>query len=180
MNLSNTMSKLTRLGLEHAGSAGIFAAAWLSTAAYAVNDLPGGPAVNQLNLHPAVTRIAAGIGAVEATAGIDAERDGFRGDGHAGLDVSAIGNRGRYATAVECGSCGIGAKGGACGIALKAQLVPGALKLGNGVALLGEGHGETEGIARRTVVTRYDHAGLRHHNVFAGVAQEAAGSVGSP
>ena len=33
-------------------------AAWLSTAAYAVNDLPGGPAVNQLNLHPAATRIA--------------------------------------------------------------------------------------------------------------------------
>ncbi len=32
--------------------------AWLSTAAYAVNDLPGGPAVNQLNLHPAVTKIA--------------------------------------------------------------------------------------------------------------------------
>jgi cytochrome c oxidase subunit II len=31
----------------------------LSTAAYAVNDLPGGPAVNQLNLHPAVTKIAA-------------------------------------------------------------------------------------------------------------------------
>ena len=31
---------------------------WLSTAAYAVNDLPGGPAVNQLNLHPAVTKIA--------------------------------------------------------------------------------------------------------------------------
>ncbi|MGH8831489.1 MAG: cytochrome c oxidase subunit II, partial [Polaromonas sp.] len=28
------------------------------TAAYAVNDLPGGPAVNQLNLHPAVTKIA--------------------------------------------------------------------------------------------------------------------------
>ncbi|MEO5661530.1 MAG: cytochrome c oxidase subunit II [Polaromonas sp.] len=36
----------------------ISAAAWVSTAAYAVNDLPGGPAVNQLNLHPAVTRIA--------------------------------------------------------------------------------------------------------------------------
>jgi len=33
-------------------------AAWMSTAAYAVNDLPGGPAVNQLNLHPAVTKIA--------------------------------------------------------------------------------------------------------------------------
>ena len=28
------------------------------TAAHAVNDLPGGPAVNQLNLHPAVTKIA--------------------------------------------------------------------------------------------------------------------------
>ncbi len=35
------------------------AAAWMSTAAYAqVNDLPGGPAVNQLNFHPPVTRIA--------------------------------------------------------------------------------------------------------------------------
>ena len=35
------------------------AAAWLSTAAYAqVNSLPGGPAVNQLNFHPPVTRIA--------------------------------------------------------------------------------------------------------------------------
>ncbi|WP_159911253.1 cytochrome c oxidase subunit II [Pantoea sp. 18069] len=30
----------------------------LGTAAHAVQDLPGGPAVNQLNLHPAVTRIA--------------------------------------------------------------------------------------------------------------------------
>ncbi len=29
------------------------------SAAHAVNDLPGGPAVNQLNLHPAVTSIAA-------------------------------------------------------------------------------------------------------------------------
>jgi cytochrome c oxidase subunit 2 len=38
------------------------ASAWAGTAAftvaYAVNDLPGGPAVNQLNLHPAVTKIA--------------------------------------------------------------------------------------------------------------------------
>ncbi len=36
--------------------------AWASTAAltaaHAVNDLPGGPAVRQLNLHPAVTKIA--------------------------------------------------------------------------------------------------------------------------
>ncbi|MES3011126.1 MAG: cytochrome c oxidase subunit II [Pseudomonadota bacterium] len=35
-----------------------FVAAWVSTAAHAVNNLPGGPAVNQLNLHPAVTKIA--------------------------------------------------------------------------------------------------------------------------
>jgi cytochrome c oxidase subunit 2 len=33
-------------------------AAWLSTAAHAVNDLPGGPAVNQLNFAPPVTKIA--------------------------------------------------------------------------------------------------------------------------
>ena len=31
----------------------------LSPAAHAVNDLPGGPAVRQLNLHAAATRIAA-------------------------------------------------------------------------------------------------------------------------
>jgi cytochrome c oxidase subunit II len=35
-------------------SAGVFA----STAAWAVNDLPGGPAVRQLNLHPPITKIA--------------------------------------------------------------------------------------------------------------------------
>ena len=35
-----------------------WASAWAGTAAHAVNDLPGGPAVNQLNLHPPVTRIA--------------------------------------------------------------------------------------------------------------------------
>ena len=34
------------------------ASAWLACNAYAVNDLPGGPAVRQLNLHPAVTKIA--------------------------------------------------------------------------------------------------------------------------
>ncbi|MBM3397085.1 MAG: cytochrome c oxidase subunit II [Betaproteobacteria bacterium] len=38
--------------------AGIFAGAWLTTAAYAVNDLPGGPAVNQLNFAPPATKIA--------------------------------------------------------------------------------------------------------------------------
>jgi len=44
-------------------SVAIGAGAWLATsaltAAHAVNDLPGGPAVNQLNLHPPVTKIAA-------------------------------------------------------------------------------------------------------------------------
>ena len=59
MNVSNTMSKMTRLGMQHAGAILASAAAWVSTAAYAVNDLPGGPAVNQLNLHPAATKIAA-------------------------------------------------------------------------------------------------------------------------
>jgi len=41
------------------------AGAWAGTAAFsaaqAVNDLPGGPAVNQLNLHPPVTKIAQDI-----------------------------------------------------------------------------------------------------------------------
>jgi cytochrome c oxidase subunit 2 len=43
-------------------SLGLSAAAWAGTAvfslAHATNDLPGGPAVNQLNLHPAATKIA--------------------------------------------------------------------------------------------------------------------------
>ncbi len=36
----------------------LLAGAWAAGAAHAVNDLPGGPAVRQLNLHPPVTRIA--------------------------------------------------------------------------------------------------------------------------
>jgi cytochrome c oxidase subunit II len=36
----------------------LFASAWASTAAWAVNDLPGGPSVLQLNLQPAATKIA--------------------------------------------------------------------------------------------------------------------------
>ena len=36
----------------------IWIGAWAATAAYAVNDLPGGPAVRQLNMHPPVTKIA--------------------------------------------------------------------------------------------------------------------------
>jgi len=37
---------------------GIFTGMALATAAHAVNDLPGGPAVRQLNLHPAASKIA--------------------------------------------------------------------------------------------------------------------------
>jgi cytochrome c oxidase subunit 2 len=48
--------------LNWLASLGLSAAAWAGTAvftlAHAVNDLPGGPAVNQLNLPPAVTKIA--------------------------------------------------------------------------------------------------------------------------
>ena len=54
MNVRKTISNTSqRLGMVLA-----FLATCLSTAAYAVNDLPGGPAVRQLNLHPAVTKIA--------------------------------------------------------------------------------------------------------------------------
>ena len=58
MNVSKTMSKMTRLGAQYASGASVLLAACISTAAHAVNDLPGGPAVRQLNLHPAVTKIA--------------------------------------------------------------------------------------------------------------------------
>ena len=36
----------------------LMAGAWVGSAAHAVQDLPGGPAVNQLNLAPPVTKIA--------------------------------------------------------------------------------------------------------------------------
>ncbi len=58
MNISKTMSKLTQLGTQQTGAIFGFLVAWASTAAYAVNDLPGGPAVRELNLPPAVTKIA--------------------------------------------------------------------------------------------------------------------------
>lgn len=52
--MKNIFNKLASLLLA--------ASAWASTAAFtaaqAVNDLPGGPAVNQLNLHPPATKIA--------------------------------------------------------------------------------------------------------------------------
>jgi len=36
----------------------LWVSAWVATAAHAVNDLPGGPAVRQLNLHPPATKVA--------------------------------------------------------------------------------------------------------------------------
>jgi len=50
-SISNKLASL----LCHAG---IWTGALMATSAQAVNDLPGGPAVNQLNLHPAATKIA--------------------------------------------------------------------------------------------------------------------------
>ena len=58
MNVSTTITKMTRQGTRHASAIFGSVTAWISSAAYAVNDLPGGPAVRQLNLHPAVTKIA--------------------------------------------------------------------------------------------------------------------------
>lgn len=58
------MTMTTKALLHRLSQAGLKAGIWLgatlaATAARAVNDLPGGPAVNQLDLHPPVTRIAA-------------------------------------------------------------------------------------------------------------------------
>jgi len=50
-SISNKLASLLLMLGAWAGTAAI-------TAAHAVNDLPGGPAVNQLNLHPPVTQIA--------------------------------------------------------------------------------------------------------------------------
>ena len=58
MNVRKTMNHLTQQATQHAAKLLVFTGAWGSTAAYAVNDLPGGPAVRQLNMHPAVTQIA--------------------------------------------------------------------------------------------------------------------------
>ena len=58
-NVRNNLGKTVQRGLGQAGLVLVSMAAWLGTAVHAaVNDLPGGPAVNQLNLHPAVTRVA--------------------------------------------------------------------------------------------------------------------------
>ena len=58
MNVRKTMSNMKHSVARLAGSALAFLGAGFSTAVYAVNDLPGGPAVRQLNMHPAVTKIA--------------------------------------------------------------------------------------------------------------------------
>lgn len=52
------MNSMNDTLLATARGIGIAAAAAIGSAAWAVNDLPGGPAVRQLNLHPAVTKIA--------------------------------------------------------------------------------------------------------------------------
>lgn len=43
---------------QAASTLALGAGVWVTTAAHAVNDLPGGPAVNQLNFAPAATKIA--------------------------------------------------------------------------------------------------------------------------
>jgi len=58
MNVRKTMSDMTRSSSRHVVSALALLGAWIGTAAHAVNDLAGGPAVRQLNMHPAVTKIA--------------------------------------------------------------------------------------------------------------------------
>jgi len=53
-----TMKNISRKLASLLSRAGIFTGMALATAAHAVNDLPGGPAVNQLNLGPAASKIA--------------------------------------------------------------------------------------------------------------------------
>jgi len=55
-----TTMKIMKALWQQAGRVGLGLGAWLASSAAlaSVNSLPGGPAVNQLNLHPPVTRIA--------------------------------------------------------------------------------------------------------------------------
>jgi cytochrome c oxidase subunit 2 len=55
------MIGLKKFAHRAARTAGCLSAALAASAAMAVNDLPGGPAVNQLDLHPPATRIALDI-----------------------------------------------------------------------------------------------------------------------
>ncbi len=58
--MTNTLNTRSRALLQVGSKLALaLPAALAATAAHAVNDLPGGPAVNQLNLHPPVTTIAA-------------------------------------------------------------------------------------------------------------------------
>ena len=52
------MKSISKTLVSLLSKAGIWAGAWVATAAHAVKDLPGGPAVNQLDFHPAATKIA--------------------------------------------------------------------------------------------------------------------------
>lgn len=52
-------ARVHQLGRQFSQLALAFGATLASQAALAVNDLPGGPAVNQINLHPPVTKVAA-------------------------------------------------------------------------------------------------------------------------
>ena len=56
--ISKTIRQVCAVAAESFKSVLAFSAAWAATAVYAVNDLPGGPAVRQYNLHPAVTKVA--------------------------------------------------------------------------------------------------------------------------
>jgi len=58
LKLVTTMKSISLKLASLLRHAGIWTGALVATAVHAVNDLPGGPAVNQLNLHPAVTKIA--------------------------------------------------------------------------------------------------------------------------
>jgi cytochrome c oxidase subunit 2 len=55
----NTMKNIPNKLASMLCHAGVWAGAWVATAAHAVNDLSGGPAVNQLNLPEPATKIAA-------------------------------------------------------------------------------------------------------------------------
>jgi cytochrome c oxidase subunit 2 len=57
-NVRKTMSSKTHPSRRLAGAALATLGACMGSASYAVNDLPGGPAVHQLNLHPAASKIA--------------------------------------------------------------------------------------------------------------------------
>lgn len=59
--MTTTMKMTTKLCKGIAQGVFALAASLASTAVLAVNDLPGGPAVNQLDLHPPVTRIASDV-----------------------------------------------------------------------------------------------------------------------